>query len=185
MENIRYDYDTYEDFLSLQSDDTKVEYDNGYVFYMSPVKPNHNRVKTFISNRFVNKLGFNNKCEVFTSDVSVLFSNDIEIYEFLPDILISCDNAFNGSKYIGTPSLIVEILSYATKDRDIGIKLLTYEKFGVEEYWIVDIDLKEITLYRDNRNGKFHLCKIYSIDDTITSFDEDFVIKDIFDVLRW
>lgn len=39
---------------------------------------------------------------------------------------------------VGAPELLIEILSPATAKRDKTIKFALYERFGVDEYWIVD-----------------------------------------------
>jgi Uma2 family endonuclease len=46
------------------------------------------------------------------------------------------------------PSLVVEILSPATAQRDRVEKKRTYEINGVEEYWIVDPGRREVTVFR-------------------------------------
>jgi Uma2 family endonuclease len=38
----------------------------------------------------------------------------------------------------GSPDLIIEILSPSNKRRDLITKKKLYEKFGVNEYWIID-----------------------------------------------
>lgn len=58
-----------------------------------------------------------------------------------PDITIilkSNPNQIVGGRYVGVPDLIVEILSEGNKDHDLITKKDLYEKFGVQEYWIVD-----------------------------------------------
>ncbi len=45
------------------------------------------------------------------------------------------------SKHVeGTPELIVEIGSPGTRKRDETIKRRLYDRAGVDEYWIVDLD---------------------------------------------
>lgn len=46
----------------------------------------------------------------------------------------------------GAPDLLIEILSPGTKRVDQGVKLARYERFGIQEYWIVDPD-------RNKRDG--------------------------------
>lgn len=66
------------------------------------------------------------------------------------------------------PKLVIEVLSKATQHRDLGIKLAVYEKFGVQEYWIVDINNQEIKVYSNNVNGKFKSMTTYAVDDEIS-----------------
>jgi len=47
----------------------------------------------------------------------------------------------------GAPDLLVEILSPATRDRDLGVKLRQYAKQGVRWYWVVDPDRREIRVF--------------------------------------
>jgi Uma2 family endonuclease len=46
----------------------------------------------------------------------------------------------------GPPTIAIEILSPTTKKRDRQQKLQWYRKYGVKEYWIVDVVLKQIEL---------------------------------------
>ena len=178
-----YDYMTYKEFLEYQSlTDQKTEYSNGDIFYMSPTHPNHNKVQNEIYFQLRSILNNCNKCDVYTSDVAVKFENEESSYQFEPDIMITCDNKFDGSIYKGIPNLIVEVLSRATKDRDKGLKLDIYEKFGVKQYWLVDINLREIIIYSDNINGKYKTIRTYTEDMIIEWNNSN--IKDIFKFLR-
>lgn len=163
------EYLTYEQFLSYSNAETryKLEYDNGFIHYMTPVFPNHERVKQRIQLSLINYLGLDNVCEVFTSEVAVCFQENKDKYQYEPDIMVCCENKFEGAIYRGIPGLIVEILSQSTKDRDFNIKLNIYEKFGVPEYWIVDIVNKQIYVYKDNTSGKYKTKLILEEQDII------------------
>ncbi|MBS6184643.1 MAG: Uma2 family endonuclease [Clostridium celatum] len=179
-----YDYMTYKQFLEYQSlTDQKTEYSNGDIFYMSPTHPNHNKVQNELYFQLRSILNNCNKCDVYTSDVAVKFENEESSYQFEPDIMITCDNKFDGSIYKGIPNLIVEVLSRATKDRDKGLKLDIYEKFGVKQYWLVDINLREVIIYSDNINGKYKTIKTYTEDMIIEWNNSNIQVKDIFKFL--
>ena len=179
-----YDYMTYKEFLEYQSlTDQKTEYSNGDIFYMSPTHPNHNKVQNELYFQFRSILNNCNKCDVYTSDIAVKFQNEEESYQFEPDVMITCDNKFDGSIYKGIPNLIVEVLSRATKDRDKGLKLGVYEKFGVKEYWLVDINFREITIYSDNINGKYKTIRTYSEDMVIKWNNSNIKVESIFRLL--
>ncbi len=48
---------------------------------------------------------------------------------------------------IGSPDLVVEILSKSTAAHDRGAKRETYERNGVREYWLVDPRNKSVEVY--------------------------------------
>jgi len=52
----------------------------------------------------------------------------------------------------GAPDLIVEVLSKGTRQRDEGLKLHLYERYGVREYWMLEPDRRTAKVFR--RSGK-------------------------------
>lgn len=120
------------------------------------------------------------KCEVYTSDVAVKFESADEKYQFEPDVMVVCDDNFDKSVYVGVPKLVIEVLSKTTKSRDLGIKLDIYEKYGVDQYWIVDINKQEIKVYSDNVNGRFKKIFSYSIDDPLIWNNNTINLTEIF-----
>ena len=48
---------------------------------------------------------------------------------------------------MGAPDWIAEIVSPASKRMDYYVKLFKYRSAGVKEYWIVDEEKKEVTVY--------------------------------------
>ena len=178
-----YDYISYEEFLSFSdciNDYGKMEYYDGQIICMSPTHPLHNIVQNKIFLQLMNALSESSKCNVFTSDVAVKFENKDEKYQFEPDIMICCDDKFDKSIYIGVPKLVIEVLSKATQHRDLGIKLYVYEKCGVENYWIVDINKKEIIVYSNNFNGKFRTKIIHDLESSVVWNQHNISLKEIF-----
>gem|GEM_PF-3599907 len=47
-------------------------------------------------------------------------------------------------RYMGTPTLCVEILSRSTRSKDLVDKLKTYMLSGVREFWAVDPDKQTV-----------------------------------------
>ena len=80
-----------------------------------------------------NRLG-----EVLIAPFDVVLSQENVVQ---PDILF-VSNERSGiiteANISGAPDLVVEILSPSTADRDRGLNLELYTRFGVREYWIVD-----------------------------------------------
>ena len=48
---------------------------------------------------------------------------------------------------MGTPALVVEILSQSTRSKDMVDKLNTYMISGVKEFWIIDPNNESILIY--------------------------------------
>jgi len=72
-----------------------------------------------------------------------------------PDIVVICDleeNINEKDYYVGTPVLVVEIISESTRRKDTIKKLDLYMSAGVNEYWIVNPLNKEITIYLFEQN---------------------------------
>lgn len=55
----------------------------------------------------------------------------------------------------GPPDVAMEIVSPESVDRDYHKKRALYERAGVAEYWIIDEDIRKVTLLRLGRNGKY------------------------------
>lgn len=61
-----------------------------------------------------------------------------------PDISVVCDRG-KIDKYgcKGAPDLIIEVLSPSTRRHDRLVKLNLYQRAGVQEYWMVEINLSK------------------------------------------
>jgi Uma2 family endonuclease len=52
----------------------------------------------------------------------------------------------------GAPNLVIEIASTTLND-DLGRKRLLYERFGVQEYWVVDVEAGEVIAFAVANSG--------------------------------
>jgi Uma2 family endonuclease len=59
------------------------------------------------------------------------------------------------------PLLVVEVLSESTSGRDLGIKRDAYLRWGIREYWAVDIDARCVWVSRTN------VATATAVDDTL------------------
>ena len=48
----------------------------------------------------------------------------------------------------GVPDLVIEVLSSSTRRVDEGTKRAIYERFGVQEYWLVDPQRRTVRIFR-------------------------------------
>jgi Uma2 family endonuclease len=75
----------------------------------------------------------------------------------VPDLVYFTTERFarvvNEKHATGAPDLVVEILSPGTRRRDKGRKRAVYDREGVREYWIVDPEVRSITVLRRPRSN--------------------------------
>ncbi len=93
-----------------------------------------------------------------------------------PDLLVACDlenNVTEKGKYMGTPALVIEILSSSTRTKDMVTKLNTYTTSGVKEYWIIDQKQETIMIYS---------FKDYEVDN-FASYKRETAVSYLFDGL--
>ena len=136
-----------EEFLRTLRDDQKAEFINGEIVYHSPAKEMHNFIRQnleFIFSRFARqrKLGAVRGEKAMVK----LTRNDFE-----PDICFFSGKKFQQVKedtlFYPAPDFVVEILNKSTEKIDRGIKKDDYVLHGVQEYWIVNPDTREVEQY--------------------------------------
>jgi Uma2 family endonuclease len=93
----------------------------------------------------------------------------------IPDLIwISNERLANGVDKSGhftiAPELVVEILSAgeSNEQRDKSVKLKLYSQYGVQEYWIVNWQLKTLEIYR-RTDAQLQIVATLLVGDTLTS----------------
>ena len=136
----------------------KSELINGFVYNMAPPNLNHRRIQRRLT-RVIDNFLRGKRCEVFF-EVEVEFDEE---NKFIPDISIVCDPSKVGEENIkGAPDFVAEVLSPSTRKRDMTVKKLIYEKYGVKEYWIISPKDEAIEVYRLNEHGGYYLDNVYT-----------------------
>ena len=78
----------------------------------------------------------------------MVFLNKDDYNYVEPDISVICDkNKLDDRGCNGAPDWVVEIVSPSSKQMDYFTKLFKYREAGVREYWIVDAQRNQITVY--------------------------------------
>jgi Uma2 family endonuclease len=161
---------TYDEFLRLIKDSrNQYEYINGIIYLMASPSHQHQVVTSRIYVQFFNCFK-GKKCKPLFApyDVNIPIGEENNMVQ--PDILVICDEEKVDSKgkYQGIPFLVVEILSPSTKSKDMATKLELYMKGGVDEFWIVDMEEKEVYVYTF-RNKEILKYSAYKNSDTARS----------------
>lgn len=71
----------------------------------------------------------------------------------------------------GVPQLIVEVLLPSTEARDRVRKLRTYNRFGVQHYWLVDPEEQFIQAYALLPSGDYVICRTVGENEVFTHPD--------------
>jgi prevent-host-death family protein len=143
---------SYEEFMEISEKSTlRMELINGEIHLLASPSIGHQEILGRLYLIF-NEYFKDKKCRVFLAPFDVHFKkNDIEEPDVMqPDVLAACDldnNVTEKGKYMGTPTLVIEILSDSTRSKDMIDKLNTYRLSGVKEYWIIDQKQGSIMVY--------------------------------------
>ena len=139
---------TYEDLLLLPDDGRRHELIDGNHFVTPSPSTRHQRILTRLLVLLDSYLNEADMGQVFPAPCDVVLS-EFDVVE--PDLIVvlkSNRDIVTEANIQGAPDLVIEILSPSTAGRDRGLKRKLYEKYGVQEYWIVDPAEETIEIHR-------------------------------------
>lgn len=180
---------SYADYLLWQFQE-RVELIKGKIFEMSPAPSRKHQVISRLLNRYLDRYFEMHPCGLYDAPFDVRLVNfkkstdDKKVFSVVqPDLCVVCDNSkLDDRGCIGSPDLVIEILSPGNSKKEMGIKFELYEENQIKEYWIVDPTEKSIFVYT-LKEGKYSGLKPCIEGEKITSplFPElDFEIEKIF-----
>lgn len=156
---------SFADYLTLDENE-RWEIIDGISYMQAAPSRIHQEILMELSRQISNYLA-GKPCKVYSAPFCVRLdveknNNDIRnVVE--PDITIVCDNSKLDEKGCkGTPDMIVEILSPSTGKMDKVIKFNKYEKSGVKEYWILEPDLKLVSVFLLQPSGRYGRPEMYT-----------------------
>lgn len=181
---------SYADYL-LWKFTERVELIKGKIFQMSPAPSRKHQVVSRVLNRYLDRYFEYNPCGLFDAPFDVRLINykksteDKTVFSVVqPDLCVVCDRAkLDDRGCIGSPDLVIEILSPGNSKKEMGIKFNLYEENHISEYWIVEPAENAIFVYT-LQNGKYIGLKPCIEGETIISplFPElNFEIEKIFE----
>lgn len=151
-ERIRY---TYEDYLSFP-DGIRCEIIDGKIHDMTPSPTcKHQRVSGeiyWVTSRHLKERA--HPCQVFHAPLDVILAEDQVVQ---PDVFIVCDPEKVRQYIFGAPDVIFEVVSPSTTLKDRREKMDLYERVGVKEYFLVDLEgefIEKYMLHGGKYNGR-------------------------------
>ncbi len=144
---------------------TLAELINGTI-YMSPSPlSRHQLVSNDLCTDLTVHLRSKRAGKVLSAPIDVFLDEESNAVQ--PDIVVVLGENISiinpGGHIHGVPDLLVEVLSKGNNKHDLITKKDLYEKFGVQEYWVVDPETKLAMIF-SLKEGKYTL-----IDETIAS----------------
>jgi Uma2 family endonuclease len=140
---------TYEDYLLFPEDGKRHELIDGEHYVTPTPVRKHQAISGNVFGLIWSYLQEHPIGRVYAAPFDVILSKH-DVVE--PDLLfISRERSqkIETSPWVkGAPNLVVEIGSPSTRKRDETIKRRLYERFGVQEYWIVDPDIDSVKVFR-------------------------------------
>lgn len=179
---------SYEEFMEIyENSELRMEYINGEIILLSSPSTFHQVISGNMYMILRNYLK-GKPCKVFYAPFDVhFFKKDLKTPDVMqPDLLIACDlenTVTEKGRYMGTPTLVVEILSRSTRSKDMVDKLNTYMLSGVKEFWVIDPKNKSVLLY-SFKDCEIDFHSVSKNDDIVKSYwfkDLDISLGDIFE----
>jgi len=151
---------TYADYLTWQFRE-RVELIMGKIFKMSPAPSSqHQHIVSVLTAAFFQFLK-GTPCIVFPAPFDVVLpigSNEDTVVQ--PDLTVVCDRSkITTQGCIGSPDLVVEVVSKSSVRHDLHEKFQVYEQAGVREYWIIHPTDKSLIIFVLNQAGKYEPSK--------------------------
>jgi len=147
---------TYVDYLKWEGPE-RYQLINGEVFQMASPSVAHQALLMGLSAKFDNWLQ-DKPCKVFASPLDVrLFprKDRLDTTVVQPDLLVVCDKSKLGKGSVeGAPDLVIEIVSPSNTHSELFLKFNYYLKAGVREYWVIDPDMKKVSVHIYD-NGRY------------------------------
>ncbi len=166
---------TYADYFKWKFDE-RVELIKGKIFKMSPAPlSEHQYISQELAGAFWQFLK-GKHCRVYSAPFDVRIptrsvSDEDIITVVQPDISVICDlSKIDKRGCLGSPDLVVEILSPSNSERELKTKYDLYEESGVREYWVVSPADKTLLKYvLDAASGKYTASRALVTSDAATS----------------
>ncbi|MFC7391651.1 Uma2 family endonuclease [Scopulibacillus cellulosilyticus] len=173
---------TYRDYLNW-TDDIRREIIDGKVYEMTATPSRkHQEVLLALATAFSNYLK-DKTYEVYIAPFDVRLPEVSETDEkainvVQPDLSVFCDkDKLDEKGAVGSPDLIIEVISPSTLKKDMTVKKSLYEKMGVQEFWLVYPMEGIITTYELNKQERYSPFETYGKGDCIKiGIFEDFSI---------
>lgn len=158
---------TVAEYFSLEeSGGVRHEFINGNLIEMSGASREHHKICKRLLRLFEDFLS-DKGYEVFMENMKVKIENESQYY--YPDIFITKEAETDENKYVQfEPELIIEVLSFTTRSRDLVDKFIQYRKIKTLSYYLLVEPEKYLVLcnFKDSE-GEWNMVSYTGIEEII------------------
>ena len=138
----------YPDYCRIPADGRRHEIIDGEHVVTPAPSTLHQTVSKRLLHELYTQLELTGNAVVLTAPVDVQLSPHDIVQPDLVFIVKEREGIITKAKIAGVPDMIIEILSPANRAYDTQVKLRTYERTGVGEYWMADPEAKTLLRHR-------------------------------------
>lgn len=137
--------------IGLLKEDEPYELLDGWITQKMPINPPHSSAVTRLARRLERLFG--DRCLVRSQSSVTIPSSDSEPE---PDVVVAAgsEEDFDAAHPHPHQIVILAEVSDSSLDRDRGEKLIVYAAAKITEYWIVNLQDRQVEVYTDPKGGK-------------------------------
>ena len=166
---------SYEDYIAIDnSTKERVELIFGKIYMMAGATAQHQDTVLNIAIILKNMSRAKERCQprVAPFDLKLTIDNQTNVVQ--PDVMLFCDSEL--------PCAVFEVLSPSTAYKDKTVKKDLYEKSGIKEYFLINVEYKLVEKFM-LIDGVYRYIGAFGLEDKmmIECFDEEVEVKEIFE----
>ena len=174
-EALKLEHYSYEDYVEIDNaTKERVELMFGKIYMMAGATAQHQDAVLNIALILKNISKAKEQCQprVAPFDLKLTVDNQTNVVQ--PDVMLFCDKEL--------PCAVFEVLSPSTAYKDKTVKKDLYEKSGIKEYFLINVEYKLVEKFM-LVDGGYSYIGVFGLDDkmVIDCFDEEVEVKEIFE----
>src|SRR5262245_26406496 len=146
---------TFDEFCQMVREDQKADLLDGVIYMASPDNTDAGELFIWLIRLMGGFVEEHEIGKVYGSRVAFRLSDTYAPEQDIAFVRTLRHRIIERGSVKGAPDLAMEIVSPDSVDRDYDTKRKAYERYGVEEYWIIDEMEERIHLLRLDRDGKY------------------------------
>ena len=152
---------TWEDIKDLPESHGRTEIVDGELILSPIAARSHLLISHRLSEKLAPQMERDGRGTFFPGPIHIVLA---EGFNYEPDLCFISAGRLEGmpdAVFYGAPDLVIEIISDSNRTHDTVVKFRDYEKYGVEEYWLVDRREQHIRVFHRNASGKYALLGVF------------------------